>query len=65
MIDVFIPNTAFSILKMLIDGLESCFLLSVWILILMAPIHDRGSMMSKRCNAQFPQICLFLNDLKH
>ncbi len=65
MIDVFIPNTAFSILKMLIDGLESCFYYLFEFSFWWHPFTTEDPLMSKRCNAQFPQICLFLNDLKH
>ncbi len=51
MMDLFLASSSFSLDKMLINGLEWCGLLvdycdvfiTVWTLILMAPIHCRGS----------------------
>ncbi len=48
MMDLFLTNMQLSLHKMLIDGLKSVvwiimFLSAVWTLILMAPIHCRGS----------------------
>ncbi len=61
---IFFSQTCnFSLLKMLIDGLEwiiVMFLSAVWTLILTAPIHFRGSIGEQvmYCNAKFLQTCL-------
>ncbi len=71
MMDLFITNIwSFSLHMMLIDGLEWCgllwfFLSAIWTLILMAPIHCRGSIGE---HATFLQIwwrnkLLYISDL--